>query len=171
MIAAIAPLDAREVADQARALGWIDSGAELYRRAKPAVPRVHLVSYFLLMDGSHVLLVDHINAGLWLPTGGHVEPEEDPADTVRRECVEELGCPAVLLSDQPLFVTLTETVGATAGHTDVSLWFALRGDRTADYAYDQSEFRRVQWFTRDDVPFERSDPELARFLTKTRRVL
>ena len=34
-------------------------------------------------------------ASLWLPTGGHVEPGEDPSDTVERECQEELGIPAV----------------------------------------------------------------------------
>ena len=41
-------------------------------------------------DGG-VLLVNHINAGLWLPPGGHVEPDEHPAQTASREALEELG--------------------------------------------------------------------------------
>jgi 8-oxo-dGTP pyrophosphatase MutT (NUDIX family) len=41
-------------------------------------------------DG-RILLVDHVNAGLWLPPGGHVEVDEDPGLTARREIQEELG--------------------------------------------------------------------------------
>lgn len=46
-------------------------------RRTPPEPR--LVSYFLLTGLQHdfVLLVDHRKAGLWLPTGGRVEPRED----------------------------------------------------------------------------------------------
>ncbi|MEU4312510.1 NUDIX domain-containing protein [Nocardia sp. NPDC024068] len=32
-----------------------------------------------------------IKAGLWLPPGGHVEPDEHPARTACREVAEELG--------------------------------------------------------------------------------
>jgi 8-oxo-dGTP pyrophosphatase MutT (NUDIX family) len=48
-------------------------------------------------------------AELWLPTGGHVEVGEDPAETVRREAEEELGV-AALLADpgaRPLFLTVS----------------------------------------------------------------
>ncbi|MGV9748387.1 NUDIX domain-containing protein [Rhodococcus zopfii] len=38
--------------------------------------------------------MDHIGAGLWLPTGGHVEPGEHPLDTAIRETREELGIDA-----------------------------------------------------------------------------
>jgi ADP-ribose pyrophosphatase YjhB (NUDIX family) len=38
-----------------------------------------------------MLLVDHQNAGLWLPPGGHVEIAEHPRATVARELREELG--------------------------------------------------------------------------------
>ncbi|MEO8245148.1 MAG: NUDIX hydrolase [bacterium] len=171
MIAALSPLDAREAQDRAWALNWVDSGAGLYRLAKPATPDVHLVSYFLLVDGDYILLVDHIKAGLWLPTGGHVEPDEDPVETVRRECLEELGQPAVFLLDAPLMVTVTKTVGMTAGHTDVSLWFALQGERSAELTFDGSEFLALRWFAKDDVPFGRSDPELSRFLAKLHKTL
>src|SRR4051812_41579927 len=72
---------------------WIASGASLFRVEKPAKPDPHLVAYFVLLDlaTKKVLLVDHKNAELWLPAGGHVEPNEHPKETVRREIVEELG--------------------------------------------------------------------------------
>src|SRR4029453_6632750 len=69
-IASIKPFDALECAHREDALAWIDSGVELCRTQKPATPPKHLVSYFVLVDHDHVLLVDHKNARLWLPTGG-----------------------------------------------------------------------------------------------------
>ena len=116
-------MDALEAVTRDEVLAWIDSGAELCRIEKPATPPQHLIAYFALVDGDHLLLVDHINAELWLPTGGHVEPGEHPRQTVLREVQEELGIDGVFLHEQPLCLTITETVGKTAGHTDVSLWY------------------------------------------------
>ena len=72
----IQPLDALEEQSKQDVLTWIDSGVEICRLRKPDVPPKHLISYFAVVDGHYILLVDHINAELWLPTGGHVEPGE-----------------------------------------------------------------------------------------------
>src|SRR5581483_2751975 len=108
-------------------LAWIESGANIYRIEKPDKPPKLLVSYFMVIDPDHdsLLLADHIKAQLWLPPGGHVELGEDPKQTVIREMQEELNQEAVFIrnDDQPFFVTVTRTVGLTAGHTDVSLWY------------------------------------------------
>lgn len=72
---------------------WIRSGTPMFRIEKPATPPKHLVSYFVLIDekARKLLLVDHKKAQLWLPSGGHVEPDENPAHAAARECLEELG--------------------------------------------------------------------------------
>ena len=147
-------------------LAWIDSGVELCRLHKPATPPKHLVSYFALVDRDHVLLVDHKKAQLWLPTGGHVEPGEHPRVTVVRELAEELGLELGEAPEAPLMLTVSETVGTTAGHTDVSLWYVLRGDRHAPLTFDTEEFYSVRWFHFDAAPVSRSDPHLSRFLRK-----
>lgn len=165
-IEAIKPLDGLEQASKIDVLSWIDSGVDICRLEKPAVPPKHLISYFAVVDGDYILLVDHINAELWLPTGGHVEPGEHPRTTALREAKEELSIDGEFLHDQPLFISVTETVGKTAGHTDVSIWYALRGDRTAELIFDTSEFLGVQWFHKDDVPLERTDRHMGRFLKK-----
>jgi len=82
------------------------------------------VSYFLLIDHDEgsVLLVDHRKAGLWLPTGGHVEPGEHPVATVRREVQEELGIEAAfspVTGERPVFLTVTETAPSADQHADV----------------------------------------------------
>jgi len=165
-VESISPLDEVEERTKAEVLDWIDSGAELCRLAKPATPSRHLVSYFAVVDGDHMLLVDHINAQRWLPAGGHVEPGEHPRTTVIREAKEELAIRAGFLREAPLLLTSTVTVGRTAGHTDVSFWYLLDGDRSRDISYDETEFHSVRWFHRDSIPLHRADPEMPRFLAK-----
>lgn len=172
-VAAIKPFDTLEKEHIKDALAWLGSGADIFRVAKPDTPPKHLVSYFVLIDPEKesLLLVDHIKAQLWLPTGGHVEPNEDPADTVRREVLEEIKKPAVFLKNNrhPFFVTVTKTVGLTPGHTDVSLWYVLRGNAHDFLDFDRSEFNDIEWFTfreileSDPVIF---DPHMQRFTRK-----
>jgi hypothetical protein len=66
---------------------------------------------------------------------------------------------------------VTQTVGATAGHTDVSLWYVLRADARAALWYDRQEFQQIAWFALDAIPFERTDPHMGRFVSKLRHAL
>jgi 8-oxo-dGTP pyrophosphatase MutT (NUDIX family) len=163
---AIKPLDQTESRHLEDALAWIDSGVDLCRIAKPATPPKHLVSYFAVIDDDQILLVDHKNAQLWLPPGGHVEPGEHPRQTVERELVEELGFKSAHPIDAPIMVTCTTTVGLTAGHTDVSLWYVVHVSRTQRMTFDAGEFNSIEWFKFLDAPLDRSDPHLGRFIQK-----
>ncbi|MGC5018728.1 NUDIX hydrolase [Micromonospora sp. DT47] len=175
LVEAIAPLDDLEAAHRAECLDWLARTDDIFRRAKPRTPSPHLVAYFLLRDATDggVLLVDHRKAGLWLPTGGHVEPGEHPAETVRREVVEELGVPAVYAAgpgERPLFLTVTPTAGpAEDRHVDVSLWFVLDGRRDQPLTPDPGEFRGVRWWTPAAVAEadpRTLDPHLPRMMAK-----
>ena len=166
----IQPLDELEALHLSDALAWVESGAPIFRVAKPATPPKHLVSYFAVVDEGNVLLVDHKNAKLWLPTGGHVELGEDPRVTVVRELQEELGLTiSAEYVGSPLMVTVTETVGLTAGHTDVSLWYVIQGDQSATLGFDREEFNDVRWFPFGELPIGRCEPNLPRFLSKISR--
>src|ERR1700730_4264778 len=87
LVLAIRPLDDIERQHIDFFTDWILSDIEIFRTEKPATPPIHLVSYFLVFspEKAKVLLVDHKKAELWLPSGGHVEPNEDPKETVFRE--------------------------------------------------------------------------------------
>ncbi len=147
---------------------WIESGVEIFRTAKPATPDPHLVAYFLLIDSStnQVLLVDHKKAGLWLPAGGHVEPNEHPRETVKREIVEELGIKADFMMTDPVFLTVTKTVGQSGGHTDISLWYVLKGCSSVSYAFDLEEFVQICWFSSGKIPYNKCDPHMKRCIEK-----
>jgi 8-oxo-dGTP diphosphatase len=171
LISAIRPLDDLERHHIDFCTNWIQSGVEIFRLEKPAIPPIHLVSYFLVFtpDQSKVLLVDHKKAELWLPPGGHVELNENPKDTVLREAKEELGIEAEFLFDKPLFVTVTKTVGNVIQHSDVSLWYALTWNPEDPLIYDKDEFNQIHWFGLEEIPFEKSDPHLRRFINKVRK--
>lgn len=129
----------------------------------------------LLVDSDRrlILLGDHIKSGLWLPSGGHVEPGEDPAETVRRECLEELAIEAQFhpaLGPQPLFITVTDTKGSDP-HRDVSLWYVLDNSHAIVLTPDRSEFHSVHWWSADEVRASdptRFDPNIRRMLNKVR---
>jgi 8-oxo-dGTP diphosphatase len=169
IVAAIAPLDDLEREHRDSTIEWIRSGAPIFRTQKPDVPPMHLVSYFALVDERRkkLLLVDHKIASLWLPSGGHVEPDEDPRATVVRELTEELNLAAEFIHPEPLFITVTRTLGF-GDHTDVSLWYLLHGDSSHAIEFDRGEFHSVRWFGFDEIPFARSDPHMLRFVAKLR---
>lgn len=172
-VADITPYDALERDHQRDVVTWLVSGTNPFRLQKPDIPPKHLVSYFVLVDPDHhsVLLVDHIKAQLWLPSGGHVALNESPRDTVMREAKEEFGIRALFLRNhqKPFFVTTTTTAGLTPGHIDVSLWYLLRGSVHDTPRYDRSEFTDVEWYTFDEI-LETDpvifDPHLQRFIIK-----
>ncbi|MEO7261622.1 MAG: NUDIX domain-containing protein [Jatrophihabitantaceae bacterium] len=174
LIAGLTPVDPLEAAHRRRTLSWMDNTDDVFRRTQPRTPSPHLVSYFLLVDhdAGSLLLVDHIRAGLWLPSGGHVEPGEHPVLTVRRELREELGISAEfspLTGERPMFLSVTETARPIDKHTDVSLWFILCGKVGQPLTPDPREFRGVRWWTRaevDEADQAQFDPHLGRMLTK-----
>jgi 8-oxo-dGTP pyrophosphatase MutT (NUDIX family) len=173
LIRDIEPRDARERADIAAILEWIDSGAELYRQGHPNERLRHLVAYFVVIDAARrkLLLLDHVKASLWLPAGGHVEQDEQPRATVFREFGEELGTtsvPVITVADKPLFVTMTKTRGANE-HEDVSLWYVVAGDEHMWLDVDQREFRSYRWLSWANVKEmdpDILDPGMHRFIDK-----
>ncbi len=168
MTSQIQPLDKKEAEHIAFVEKWIDSGAEIFRIAKPARPDPHLVAYFLLIDQDvqQLLLVEHKKANLWLPSGGHVELNEHPKETVSRELMEELGVQADFLSERPFFLTVTKTTGDKDNHTDVSLWYILKASVATPFQYDTSEFHSIRWFTPREIPLDQSDPHMYRLVQK-----
>ncbi len=76
------------------------------------------ISRSLTQQQQKLLLVDHKKAGLWLPSGGHVEIDEHPQTTVQREVREELGIEATFLEASAHF---------SNRHTDRGVDFQTHG--------------------------------------------
>lgn len=173
IVSHIQPYDELEAAHKVTTLSWIQSGAPLFRIAKPDTPPQHLVSYFVLYDkaADKLMLIDHVKAKAWLPTGGHVEINEDPRTTVLREAREELGIEATFTTqfgDDPLFITATTTRGY-GNHTDISFWYIINGDSTQQLTCDPQEMHGYQWLTPANIlamDIAKLDPHMHRFVQK-----
>ncbi len=58
--------------------------------------RHYTASAVVLDDADSMLLVHHNKVGQWLYPGGHIDPDEDPAQAALREVREETGIRAVI---------------------------------------------------------------------------
>jgi len=173
----IEPVDETERLHIDDVLSWIQSPSDIFRIAKPDNPPKHLVSYFVVYDPrvQKLMLIDHVKANMWLPSGGHVEIDEHPREAVRREAMEELELVADfrVIGEEPAFITVTETRGPGT-HTDVSFWYVIVGDSTAELNYDKREMRGLKWLSFDEVlamDDRLLDPHMKRFVRKFSRML
>lgn len=63
----------------------------------------HLTATGFVVWRGRTLLHWHRKNRLWLPPGGHIEPNEDPVQAVLREVEEETGIQAELFGSPPAF--------------------------------------------------------------------
>lgn len=94
------------------------------------------VSGFVVDDG-RTLLHWHRKNGMWLPPGGHIDPDEDPAQAVVREVEEETGIVAHVVPHvaplafalpaqiAPPYAVLVEDI-AEGPHQHIDLVYFLR---------------------------------------------
>jgi ADP-ribose pyrophosphatase YjhB (NUDIX family) len=61
----------------------------------------HFTVTGFVVEGGRTLLHWHPKLSIWLPPGGHVDPDEDPVQAVLREVLEETGITAEIVAHQP----------------------------------------------------------------------
>jgi 8-oxo-dGTP diphosphatase len=122
---------------------------------------------FVVQDGS-VLLHWHRKNRLWLPFGGHIEPNEDPVQTVLREIEEECGVQAQLLSAPdtygienlpvvapPVIILIEPTTDGVTEHEHIDLIYFCRPAGGVDPVAAHPD-PTIRWVTRAEL--ERNDP-------------
>jgi 8-oxo-dGTP diphosphatase len=183
LIDQVKPFDQIEQEQITDALAWIERGEEIFKIKSPDVPPKHLVSYSVLIDSKEkkILLLNHKKALLLLPSGGHVDKDEMPLETAKRELIEELGIdPKPLLENYgiPFFLSQITTVGLTAGHVDVDLWYLFEGDSTKSVNDNSEEFNRefsgYKWLSFEEIlstPIGNFDVNMHRFVEKLEAAL
>jgi 8-oxo-dGTP pyrophosphatase MutT (NUDIX family) len=67
------------------------------------IDRHFTVAVFVLHRGN-VILHPHPRLGIWLPPGGHIEPNELPDDAAIREVAEETGLTVALVGERGIGV-------------------------------------------------------------------
>ncbi len=68
-----------------------------YNGRRARLPKKHFTVTAFVSTDDHTLLHWHRGNRMWLPPGGHIEPDEDPIDAVQREVEEETGLRVTVL--------------------------------------------------------------------------
>lgn len=97
----------------------------------------HFTVSGFVVDGDRTLLHWHRKIQLWLPPGGHIEPNEDPVQAVMREVLEETGISADVVSHEavshvsnvsylPVPLKIIVATVAEGPHQHIDMSYALR---------------------------------------------
>ncbi|MEV8327932.1 NUDIX domain-containing protein [Kitasatospora sp. NPDC059811] len=105
----------------------------------------------VLDDHGRVLLGRRADDGRWAPVGGILDPGEQPADGVVRECLEETGVVAV----PELLASVTVSPQVTYPNGDVTQYLVLTFRCRAvggEARVNDDESLEVGWYPLDGLP-------------------
>ena len=123
--------------------------------------REFTVAVFVVNRG-RVLLLFHPKLGMWLPPGGHIEPNELPDEAALREVEEETGVRAQLVGERALDVAYPRQLVRPAGiqlediapgHQHIDLvYFAVPAADGAALAPEEAREQGAGWYALEDLP-------------------
>jgi 8-oxo-dGTP pyrophosphatase MutT (NUDIX family) len=129
-------------------------------------------SAIILDDADQVVLVEHSKMNLWLYPGGHLDPNEDPAQTVLREVREEVGIEVRIIAEHgfehssaavvpsPFIILVQDVSDATFGlHQHIDMVYVCRPLST-DIVHQPEELRGCRWVPCGEVSVFATPPEL-----------
>lgn len=127
------------------------------RRTEVVAVDRHFTSTGFLVHDSKVLLVNHRKLRMWLPFGGHIEPNEDPVEALHREAREETGFDIEIVAERPEIrqrwlhvLPAPETIlleDIAPGHVHIDLIYFVRPVGGAQ-RLAESEHSEMRWFDR-----------------------
>jgi ADP-ribose pyrophosphatase YjhB (NUDIX family) len=128
--------------------------------AQPALTRDFTVATFVVM-ADRILLLWHRKLQMWLPPGGHIEPNELPDDAAVREVAEEAGIEVTLVGergvavDQPRQLVRPSGIQLESiypGHEHIDLiYVAVPVDPARSEVVRNEESEAIGWFTRAEL--------------------
>lgn len=143
----------------------------------------HFTASGIVLDQDRVPLVKHRKLGLWLYPGGHIDPDEDPAQTAVREISEEAGIDVEIIGEVPFahpavgavpipFTILVEDVtDATVGaHQHIDMVYVCR-PRSVEVTVQLAELDGHTWIPLTDIAALPTPPELPTLVASAAKYL
>lgn len=131
----------------------------------------HFVATGIVFNRAHtkLLLVHHRKLDKWAAPGGHVEPDETPAEAALREIYEETGVKAEILDSPNIdtglergpetqletpYAMLSEHIpehGETKAHIHMDFLFICEADEDAQIDRQEREVKQVKWMSKEEI--------------------
>ena len=115
----------------------------------------HFCTFFLPIHipSRSLYLVHHIKADDWIPPGGHIDKNELPLNTIKREFNEELS---FRLTHEPINffnISIKHIVNNPRNTCKVhyDLWFTVTMKEQYDFSFLKKEFHDAKWTAIDDA--------------------
>lgn len=122
-----------------------------------------------IIENEHVLLIFHKKLAKWLPPGGHMEANETPPETARREVLEETGLEIEFITqenvwidrwnaksiERPYLCLLEEIPQYRDRPAHQHIDFVYVGRPTGGIKHDDAK-----WFTLEDVEAMEGDEDI-----------
>lgn len=130
----------------------------------------HFCAFFMPIHkpSRSMYLVHHIKANDWIPPGGHIDENESPIDTVKREFYEELGRrlnnEEIKLFDVSYKRGINDPKGLCKIHYD--LWYTVSLNKKIDFEFLKKEFYDAGWFHFDEAVEKCKFPRYNKILRK-----
>lgn len=126
-----------------------------------------------ILHEAKTLLIYHKKHNIWVPPGGHVEANETPAETAKREAFEETGCTIEFIKQENVwfdsfanaksierpYLMLLESIPATAkepAHEHIDFIYLAR----LVSQQPPQEAHTMRWFTLEEVQSLKSGEEI-----------
>ncbi len=170
------PADAKETADLAEILAFLDRHPDPFDRR---IPEGHLTGSAVVVSaaGDRVLLLHHRKLGRWLQPGGHAEPGEADAERVAlREAWEETGIHGLRLhptAPRPLDVDVHPIPARRdePAHRHLDLRYLVVAPAGVAPRRQAAEARALRWYAWDELSALALDPGLRRALRAARALI
>jgi 8-oxo-dGTP pyrophosphatase MutT (NUDIX family) len=141
--------------------------------------KTDLVVTGYLIHGGRILLIKHRKSGLWLPPGGHIDRNEAPDDSLRREFMEEMNLRIEVLNrnDVPkagnirrqLAVPFYVNVHSVGDHEHCCFHYLCRTKDPGKLRMNRSEVDDYGWFSPKELGQKKIPPDVRNIARKAFR--
>ena len=128
----------------------------------PIERHFNVTIYVADLDTKKLLMINHKKLKMWVPPGGHIEPNEIPDEAAKREVKEETGLEVELRGEKfpdqnglirPYGIQLNIIEKDKHEHLDI-IYFALIPAFNVELVQNTVETDGIGWFTIDEIESE-----------------
>jgi 8-oxo-dGTP diphosphatase len=120
-----------------------------------------VVTAYIFDDKKRLLLIHHNKLDMWLPVGGHIEPNETPDEAILREIQEETGL-KVEIQNIPEFIPegnvkahlatpFHVNVHSVGDHDHCSLFYICKTKNPEEIKIQKEEIKGFRWVSQDEL--------------------